>query len=61
MVCESGEVDADADAVWDEVDSKPEESDGDDKDGESEIKPFIFSFCGEGEGADEIFLAGITK
>lgn len=64
MVFESGEVDADdVDAVWDEVDSKPEDSDDDDKggaiipfaaardeeEGESEIKPFIISFAGEGE------------
>jgi len=66
MVCESGEVDADADAVWDEVDSKPEESDGDDKDGavvpfaatrgwEEGESAFIFSFSGEGEGADGFF------
>lgn len=67
MVRESG----DSDAVWDEVvDSNPEESDDDDKDGAvipfaaagdgeggqlSEIKPFVISFCGEGEDVDEKF------
>ena len=65
MVCESGEVDVDdVDAVGDEVDSNPEGSDDDDKngafaaardgeEGESEIIPFIISFCGEGEDVDE--------
>ena len=61
MVRESGEVDADADGVWHEVDSKPEKLDDGDKDGalipfattgdvegDSEIKPFI-SFCGAGD------------